>query len=94
MPSGQNKIDKHLEDQVLTMQYLDYKRYSDFTDIKSYMKRIDSESTKMRSDINKFKSVLIHTMSQKHNYSRYKIDSPKSNDPPTALSANKRAQKL
>ena len=53
-----------------------------------------SEYTKMRSDMNKIKTILTHMMIQKHNSQPENMYPPKSQDPSTVVPANKKAPLL
>ena len=74
-------MDYNLEDQVLIMQDSNYKLSSEFTKMKSNMKKIDSESTSMRSNMNKMEQ----------NSSPDNMNSPKAQDPYTAVLDNNKA---
>ena len=50
------------------MQDSDDKRYSEFTKMKSDTKKIDSDFSIMKSDINNIKKILTYIISQKHHY--------------------------
>ena len=60
-------------DQVLIMQDLTDKRYSDFTNMKSDLNKIDYEFTKMEYYINDIKITLSQMMGQKQISSPGKI---------------------
>ena len=70
------KIYKKLEDQVLTIQALNEKVASVFTEMKSDMEGKYSGYTSMRSDMRDIKTMITHIMSQKHHSSLDNIDSP------------------
>ena len=53
-----------------------------------------SEYTKMRSDMNKIKTILTHMMIQKHNSQPENMYPPKAQDPSTVVPANKKAPLL
>ena len=63
------------------MQASNEKLASEVTDMKSDMKKRDSEYNKMRYDMNEIKKILNQMLSQKHNYLSYNMDSLKSQYP-------------
>ena len=83
-----------LKYQVVIIQALNEKVSSEFTNMRSNMKKRDYGSTKIRSDINGIKTIFTHIMSQKHHSYRDDMDSPKSLDHSTAFPSNNKAAPL
>ena len=83
-----------LENKVLIMKYLNDKLASEFTNMNSDMNKIDSEYTKMRSYMNEIRIIPTQMMIKKQYSSSDKMDSPKAQDPSTAVPDNKKASLL
>ena len=88
MPSGQNNMDNKFEDQVLTMEALNEKIASEFTDMKYDTKKRYYGSTKMRYDMNNIKTMLTNMLIRKLYSFPEKMDSPKAQDPSNLVLPN------
>ena len=81
-------MNDRLEYQVITMQYLNGKVAFESTKMDSDARKRYSGYTKMRSDMNKIKTMLTHKMIQKKNSSTDNIYSTRAQDTSTVVLAN------